>query len=131
MSFILTSFWGLHKPKSWLKNFFTVFNVPPQGVNQCLGVNQLLEVTKNRVFNNNHLFSGEKSIKKSKINKKRLKMAQKSILTNFPVHSVPESWLKYTTNVQSNDQMTNLSILRKGCNAKHDFIQIPTIGMLM
>ena len=38
-----------------------------------------------------------KQWKRFKINKKRLKMAEKSNLTSFQVLQAPESWSKYTT----------------------------------
>ena len=43
------------------------------------------------------MFSAENSLKTFENEQKRLKMAEKSVLTSFRVHAVSKSWMKYTT----------------------------------
>ena len=45
------------------------------------------------------MVSGENLLKTSDIQQKRLKTAKKSVSTSFRVPALPESWLKYTTNM--------------------------------
>ena len=72
--------------------FYKTF-VPPQGVDQNLGVNQLKEVAVFRIF---FLFLNENHGKHLKINKKRLNQFNKN-LTSFWVRAAPKTLSKHRT----------------------------------
>ena len=56
-----------------------------------------------------------------KINKKRLKTAQKSISTSFRVWATPKSWSKHTTTF-----LSQFEIYKQKTIYKNDFLQVPS-----
>ena len=113
---ILTNFRLLHIPESWLKYFFwAIFNLFwSRPAFACLPA--LKSSLKCCFFKGFFLISDEKSLKKVWNEQKRLKTAQKSILTSFRVRAAPKSWSKYTT-IMSQKKHFNIRERRK----KNDF----------
>ena len=93
------------------------FEVPPQGVDQLLHVDQLLGVDKFTIFFCSFFvdFSCEIPEKALKWTKNVKKWLKKNVLTSFRVLQASESWSKYTTHVRIKKPFSCLVATRVFC----------------